>query len=491
MKKLKIIPALLLLITLSSCDNFLSEVPDNRTQIDTPEKISELLVNAYPDACYMEFAETMTDNVFDSGDPGLFVPLNTENYNWEMNNGTDVDSQTNYWNACYSAIARANKALEAIKQLGSPASLNPQKGEALLARAYAHFMLVSFWSKRYDPATADTDLGIPYVTEPEDVLIKKYKRNSMREVFDYLENDIEEGLKYVTNEYNQPKFHFNKDAAKAFASRFYLIKGNWNRVIELTNELTANPEGKLRDYSSYLNLDYDTRSKIYADQSQETNLLIASVLSYYNRSFYQNRFQLTVAREGEILSSSTNIFNKDWFVTSTSYNYVTSFVPKFNEYFKYTNSSGTSGEGYDAIVLLSNDEFYLNGTEALVMTNRIDEARAALQYFIGTRTADYDPAADILTNELIVSKYPVIQNEYTPFYALTDLQNSYIKAIAELRRRDFIHEGIRWFDIKRFNLEVKHEIYNGPSNVLTKNDNRRALQIPLQASANGIEKNPR
>lgn len=68
MKKLKIIPALLLLITLSSCDNFLSEVPDNRTQIDTPEKISELLVNAYPDACYMEFAETMTDNVFDSGD---------------------------------------------------------------------------------------------------------------------------------------------------------------------------------------------------------------------------------------------------------------------------------------------------------------------------------------------------------------------------------------------------------------------------------------
>jgi hypothetical protein len=31
-------------------------------------KISEILVNAYPQANYMEFAETMTDNVFDSGD---------------------------------------------------------------------------------------------------------------------------------------------------------------------------------------------------------------------------------------------------------------------------------------------------------------------------------------------------------------------------------------------------------------------------------------
>jgi hypothetical protein len=37
-------------------------------QLDTPEKISEILVNAYPQANYMEFAETMTDNVFDSGD---------------------------------------------------------------------------------------------------------------------------------------------------------------------------------------------------------------------------------------------------------------------------------------------------------------------------------------------------------------------------------------------------------------------------------------
>lgn len=491
MKKLKIIPALLLLVSISSCDEFLSETPDNRTQIDTPEKISELLVDAYPDACYMEFAETMTDNVFDSGDPGLFRAINSENYNWEMNNSTGMDTQANYWNACYIAIAHANKALEAIEELGSPASLNPQKGEAFIARAYAHFMLVTFWSKRYDPATADTDLGIPYITESEDVLIKKYKRNSMKEVFDYLENDIEEGLKYVTNDYNQPKFHFNKEAAKAFASRFYLIKGNWNRVIELTDQLAANPDGKLRDYGSYLNLDYNTQLKIYAEPTQETNLLIASVSSSYSRSFYSNRFQLTLSRQDEILGATTNIFNKYWLYVSLSYNNNTSFIPKFNEYFKYTNANAGIGNGYVAMVLLSNDEFYLNRIESLVMTDRIDEAREALQYFIGIRTENYDPATDILTDESIVDKYPAIQNEYTPFYALTDLQTSYVKAIAELRRRDFIQEGIRWFDIKRFNLEVKHEIYNEPTNILTKDDNRRALQIPLQASTNGIEKNPR
>lgn len=33
---------------LSSCSDFLGTDPDNRTYIDTPEKVSALLVSAYP-----------------------------------------------------------------------------------------------------------------------------------------------------------------------------------------------------------------------------------------------------------------------------------------------------------------------------------------------------------------------------------------------------------------------------------------------------------
>lgn len=492
MKNIKITLSLLLLISISSCDEFLSETPDNRTQIDTPEKITELLVNAYPKGSYMEFAETMSDNVFDSTDPGLFEPNNTQNYNWEMNESVDTDTQANYWDACYNAIAHANKALQSIEELGSPASLNPQKGEALLARAYAHFMLVTFWAYRYDPATADTDLGIPYVMKPEDVLVKKYKRNSMAEVFDYLEQDIEEGLQYVTNEYKQPKFHFNIDAAKAFASRFYLIKGNWAKVVALSDQLAANPDGKLRDYGAYLELDFNTRLRAYGEATEETNLLVTSAQSWYKRSFYQNRFQLTGARQNEIVGASTNLFNKNWLFDILSYNgQITVFVPKFDEYFKYTNPNAGIGNGYVSQVLLSNNEFYLNRIEALVMQNKFDEANIELQYYLSTITEGFNPATDIVTKQLVVAKYPVIENEYTPFYNATDEQKSYIKAIAQIRRVDFIHEGVRWFDIKRFNLEVKHAIYNSPTNILTKTDKRRALQIPLHASSNGVEKNPR
>jgi hypothetical protein len=493
MRTFKTTIVLIALLTFSSsCENFLSEVPDNRTQIDTPEKISELLVYAYPNGNYMEFAETMTDNVADSRAVLLTNEKNSINYSWGEEKIFGTDSQAFYWDACYTAIAHANQAIEAIKKLGNPASLNPQKGEALLARAYAHFMLVSFWAQGYNPATAAKDLGIPYVTTPEDVLIKKYTRNSVAEVFDFIQKDLEEGMKYVTDNYKQPKFHFTKAAAQALASRFYLIKGDWNKVIEVSNDLGNKPVGYLRDYQSYLDVDFNTRQRKYSLASEPTNLLIATVNSVYLRSFYSNRFQLNDSNRGEILGTGTNLFNKAWKYETLSYNSnVTIFIPKVAEYFKITNASAGIGLPFVTPVLLSNDELFLNRIEAHIMTNQIAIANSELEYFISTRTQGYNPNTDKVTETLVVNKYPVVADEYTPFYNLTPLQTSYIKALAELRRKDFIHEGLRWFDIKRFRLKITHKYFDKPDDILLKDDKRKALQIPSYVSDSGVEKNPR
>ncbi|MFB9080500.1 RagB/SusD family nutrient uptake outer membrane protein [Flavobacterium procerum] len=492
MKKLKIALSLLVLISIVSCDDFLSEKPDNRTEIDTPEKISELLVSAYPQMSYFDIAETMSDNVFDSQLPETILK-NEQSYNWEMQTeNSQIDTQAYYWDACYKAIAHANKALEAIEELGNPATLNPQKGEALLARAYSHFMLVSFWSQRYNPATAATDLGIPYVTKPEKELVAKYTRNTVAEVFQFIEKDLVEGLKYVTNDYKEPKFHFNKNAAKAFASRFYLVKGDWDKVIEMSDDFAARPVGKLRNYAAYQLLALENQRIAYASVGEETNLLIASPNSIVRRSSYQNRFYLSAARYPEIFGSATSLFNKTWLYSFySSNNSITVYVPKFYEYFKYTNVTAGIGEPYTAEVLLSNDEFFLNRIEAHVMKGQIAVANDELEYFLSTRTTGYNATTDKLTEAKVVAKYPVIADEYTPFYAMTPVQTSYVKAIAETRRRDFVHEGMRWFDVKRFNIVVTHETYNRPVNILIKDDKRRALQIPLHASATGVELNPR
>lgn len=500
MKNIKIALSLLLLIGVSSCDEFLSETPDNRLQIDTAEKISELLADAYPDGTYIALTEAMTDNVSDNKS-SLVNINNAQSYNWDLQDDqTSRDTQGFYWNACYKAIATANQALVSIKELGDTPDLNPQKGEALLARAYSHFMLVSIWSNRYNPATAATDLGIPYMTQPETVLLGTYKRQSVKEVFDLIQSDIEEGLKYVTNDYRTDylKYHFNKEAAKAFAARFYTVKGDWNRVLELTEGLGNKPVGKLRDWETYNSYDFPNKPIEYAKNTQSTNLLVGFPSSICGRATSSNRFAFTRAKErDEILGSATNIFNKDWLIDISiqGASGANVAVYKFDEYFKYTNLTAQIGLPFTGVVILSNDEMFLNRIEAHVMTNQLDVANSELEYFLGTRTDGYT-AADVLTKEKVYAKFPVIADEYTPFYSMTPEQTSYIKAITEARRREFLHEGLRWFDIKRFNLVVQHTTYNQQgqitkTNILTKDDKRRAVQIPLNASNNGIELNPR
>ncbi|MCP2025035.1 hypothetical protein L1276_000175 [Flavobacterium sp. HSC-32F16] len=492
MKNIKITLLLLLVISLSSCDEFLSEIPDNRTQIDTPEKISELLVTAYPNKNYALMTETMSDNAFDS-ETQLSDVDNRQSFNWEMQTQLGIDTESDFWNASYEAIAAANQALKAIEELGSPSSLNPQKGEALIARAYNHFMLVSLWSNRYNPSTASTDLGIPYVTKPEDELLAKYKRNSVKEVFDFIEQDITEGMKYITNNYKEPKYHFTIDAAKAFASRFYVVKGDWDKVLEYSKGLGAKPT-TLRDYVAFNATPSAQKSLEYSKAEQPANLLVAYPNSIVGRG-YSNRFYLAENRADEILGSETNIWGKNWLIFTSSFYENNVLIPKYYEYFKYTNVTAGIGEAYTGVVLLSNDEFFLNRIEAYVMKNQFAEANAGLEYLFSLRTQGYNAATDKITETNIAAMYPVVANEFTPFYDLTPLQASYIKAITEARRREFIHEGLRWFDIKRFNLVVEHITKdNGQpirTNILTKDDKRRALQIPQRASDNGIEKNPR
>lgn len=66
-----ILPALVLTASLGlttvSCNGFLDEMPDNRTELNTDQKIAKLLVSAYADVSPNELFELYSDNSDDSG----------------------------------------------------------------------------------------------------------------------------------------------------------------------------------------------------------------------------------------------------------------------------------------------------------------------------------------------------------------------------------------------------------------------------------------
>src|SRR5690349_14430177 len=219
-------------ILTAGCKKYLDKEPDNRTTITTPEQISQLLTSAYPHGNYIMFCEAMSDNAEDkgSGSSGIdFVDrINSQSYRFQVveSSPDDLDSPDFYWYSCYKAIAAANQALEIIDNSPNKANLTAQRGEALLARAYAHWMLVTLFAKAYDPATAASDPGIPYVTVPEKTVFAQYDRKTVAYVYEMVEKDLKEGYPLIDDKiYGEaPKFHFNRRAAAAFAARFYMFK---------------------------------------------------------------------------------------------------------------------------------------------------------------------------------------------------------------------------------------------------------------------------
>ena len=132
MKKInfKLIFGFTVVLGLISCSDVLDESPDNRTEINSLEKISELLVSAYPESTYIAFLEPLSDNAGDKSLSAEASDLNLMMFTWQDFFDDDNDTPTNYWNTAYEAISQANQALLSLEELGELDT--PQRGEALL-----------------------------------------------------------------------------------------------------------------------------------------------------------------------------------------------------------------------------------------------------------------------------------------------------------------------------------------------------------------------
>lgn len=490
---------IVLMSLLTACNDILEETPDNRTSIDTKEKIAQLLVAAYPEAGYVPFLEPMSDNARDKGPAALNDNrINEEMYYWRDLNDIDEDTPTNYWNAAYAAIAQANQALRSIEDLGGGEEFNAQKGEALVCRAYAHFMLVSIFSKAYNPTTAASDLGIPYVTEPETVLLGSYSRASLEEVYSNIDNDLTKGLPLLENNYEVDAFHFTKEAANAFASRFYLNKGEWQKVIDAsTLALGTNPSFVLRNINGlYTNTPGANLRQLYTSSLEPANLLLVSGESVYTRNSATARYQLSRSLQRELYGNNGNgsFWDYPLFIVGDGDLGLTPL--KINEYFKVTNQAAGVGEAFATFILISTDEALLNRAEAYAMLGQYDDALADINLSYSTKLASYS-AADVFTDAQLKSVFEVFDATlYTPFFTLSTEALPYINAVLTMKKTILYNEGIRWLDIKRHDMVVNHPIVNVSGLItetltLPKGDNRRAIQIPIDAQSFGIEANPR
>ncbi len=515
-------------LLITSCSDFLDTLPDNRTEIDTESKVTNLLVSAYPQVFPMMMWEMSSDNVMDNGSLyDIETQAIEDAYLWEdIKTDTDTDAPQGVWANLYMAIASANNALKAIEEMGNPASLNPQKGEALLCRAYSHFILANTFCMAYNPNTAANELGIPYATEPETTVSPVYERGSLEDTYKNIEKDILEGLPLIDdNIYTVPKYHFNKKAAYAFAARFYLFyikedKSNYEKVIEYADKvLGTDPTKVLRNYSSEMGIydDPENMANAYIDAKSAANLMISVIYSSWPyiygpydiskryglaRAISEN--ELLQARgpwgDGNVLFFGAKLYGFDQKI---------SFF-KYNMYFEFTDKVNGIGYRHAVIVPFSTNETLLCRAEANVMKSQPDYNSALNDlnaWVAAAETKEGGLNADVLTVELINDFYrwlaytPVeladdkgrtAKKKLNPFFTFeSSQQENFIHCILQARRLELVHDGNRWLDIKRWGIEFSHNREDKSPITLKKDDPRRAIQLPQDVINAGLEANPR
>ena len=490
-KKFKYILLLFAALTASSCKDYLEQAPDQRASLDSVEDVAELLTTAYPQANYITFTEAMSDNADDKGGAaGGGEPVNRDPWYFEDVRGREEDTPDFYWNACYRAIAAANQALAVINTATNAAEYSGQKGEALVARAYAHFMLVSLFSKMYDPTTAASDPGIPYVTEPENVMIKQYERKTVAYVYEQIEKDLTEGLPLLNGrQYTVPKYHFTTAAAHAFASRFYLFKKDYDKVVAHANAVFVggNILPNLRPINDpvYRAMEYLNREADYTQATNPANILLAETRSIWGRSFASYRYGFTFDVLNETIWAA-NVAGGQWGQQLYGQN-LTLRMPKFREHFVRESQNANFGDAYNIIPLFTAEEVLFNRAEANAWLSNTAATLKDLNDYASTRMilSEQEPVYDPETLNITTAKI-------RSFYRTSSVQQGLLATILDFKRVEFIFEGLRWFDLMRYKISIVHTTADNATTItLGPDDPRRVFQIPQEATLSGIALNPR
>lgn len=527
-KTLYIISTLAALVMSAGCEKFLDTLPDNRAEVDSIEKVASLLVSAYPDHSYLVISEMCSDNIDDMGESNIYTDRFIEDtYYWRDESESNNDSAEHFWSSSYSAIAHANAALEGLDRIAEETGewttlMKELQAEALLSRAYNHFMLVNMFCLNYSQANANA-LGIPYMEESEHTLNPQYERGTVAEVYEKIEADILAALPNVGDSHlTVPKYHFNPKAAYAFASRFFLFYEKWDLAVKYADMcLGTSPAAMLRNYSELgkMTQDRDAITNEYINANLNCNLLLLTAYSYagntFNNYYTWARFSHSPYLASMEHASAMNVWGSSGYHQSPKTYNATNMSRvifwKVARLFEYTDPVAGIGYVHAVYPAFTGDECLLNRAEAKIMLGQNESAAEDMNMWMKNtiKTYSYEITVDRVNefyssigyayddaNHIESTQKKHLHPSFT-IGAEGSTQENMLQCVLGLKRIENLEFGLRWFDVKRYGIEIPRRVINSSGfpetlvDVLKVDDPRRAIQVPQKVRDAGLQANPR
>ena len=176
-------------------------------------------------------------------------------------------------------------------------------------------------------------------------------------------------------------------------------------------------------------------------------------------------------------------------------------------YVEYTDI--VNGKGYPKMMMpaFTTDVLILDRAEAYALKGDYANAYADLTVWMNafTKNKSVLTAAQLETTYGSAKAYytptaPTVKKQLNPDFTITPgEQENLIHAVLHARRITSLHEGLRWFDVKRYGIEIYRRNVDGTLgdgnisvyDTMKKEDPRRAIQLPQYVISAGITANPR
>ena len=467
MKSYKIYFLLLALLACSSCEDFLTEIPE--TAVPETEAMTnlnaaeEVVVGIYSCLKNSSLYSGALVQASDIQSDMLYAAIGYTNqfgsfYRWETNANDEV--LLNVYAGLYQIIARCNFFMDhaeevrvTLKNESERKTMDKYEGDVHFLRALAYSDLIRTFCVAYDSLTAKETLGVPiylHYREGNGSSVKK-PRATLEESYAQVLHDLHKADSLVTR-VGSDAAYVTEGAVDALLARVYLYMGNWEKAIEYStnvidaksgsytlysladaNSHVSTPSGVMSEYKAMWT--YDTADeiiwKIYfttTDRGGALGSLFMGITGgIYNPSYLPAKW-LIDAYDGYDLRYTT-FFS----LVNTMQGFNTEIVVKYPGNPEIDGSAGTYYTNMPKMLRLS--ETYLIRAEAYAMMGETNKANKDLTTLRKARIQGYGTAAHS--------------------------QDALLAAIQEERAKELFLEGFRLADLKRWKKGFKRQPQSG------------------------------
>ena len=464
MKKLNIFATALIALGLFSCD--MEKYPyssiEESTYMQTVDDFANARVSLYSyyrsltTGGYILASEIQAD---DFNAVAGFSNSYGNLYRWDFQQ-TDGSIES-IWASYYAHIARANYFIDSYNKVDETAFtedemavLSAYVAEAYFTRAYDYLTLAGYFCKAYDPATAETDLGLPLqlTYAPSSDATTYPGRSSMKATYDQIMKDIDLAAEYVNPELilgdaQDPINYISADVVTALKARAALQMKDYTTAAAAASSLVDGGNYPLvSSKANYQKMWVNDESseimwKIYLSVDELGSATGSTFWGQYKADDQSKQVMDYIPTQNLIdLYSASDIRSAVFF-----------------EYFTLTVSTGASGEIRVFNKYPGNPELNASLSVDAHYTNYPKPFRIAEQYLIAAEAyaaTDLAKASKYL-NDLKASRIKGFEaGDYTAA--------TFMPALQDERHRELVGEGFRLVDLKRWGLGVNRG--NAPQN---------------------------